>query len=146
MILLTIILWVLGGGVLAGLTASRSQALARWICLASLGTALALAVPLGLGRPAAGLPSDWSAEFFVPWIPALGIGFHLGLDGLSWLMVLLTLFLGILSVACAWTEVTERVGFFHFNLMWVLAGVLGVFLALDLFLFYFFWELMVVPM
>jgi NADH-quinone oxidoreductase subunit M len=145
MILLAMILLVLGGGVLAGLTASRSATLARWICLAALGTALALALPLG-GQPAAGLPSDWSAELRIPWIPALGVSFHLGLDGLSWLMVLLTLFLGILSVACAWTEVKERVGFFHFNLMWVLSGVLGVFLALDLFLFYFFWELMVVPM
>ena len=41
---------------------------------------------------------------------------------------------------------SERVGFFHFNLLWILAGIIGVFLALDLFLFYFFWELMLVPL
>jgi NADH-quinone oxidoreductase subunit M len=146
MILLALILLLLAGGAVAGLTGDRFPKFARWACLAALGGGLALALPLGGGTPAAGLPSEWAAELDLEWIPALGIGFHLGMDGLSWLMVLLTLFLGILSVGCAWTEIQERVGFFHFNLMWVLAGVLGVFLALDLFLFYFFWELMVVPM
>ena len=82
----------------------------------------------------------------IAWIPQLGIGFHLAMDGLSLLLVALTLFLGIISVVCSWTEVRERVGFFHLNLLWILAGILGVFLALDLFLFYFFWELMLVPM
>ncbi len=68
------------------------------------------------------------------------------MDGLSLLMVMLTAFLGIMSVAASWTEIKGRVGFFHFNLMWSLAGIIGVFLSLDLFLFYFFWELMLVPM
>lgn len=81
----------------------------------------------------------WLAEIRWSWIPRFGISFHLGVDGLSLLMVLLTLFLGILAVLASWTEVKSRVGFFHFNLMWILAGSLGVFLALDLFLFYFFW-------
>jgi NADH-quinone oxidoreductase subunit M len=49
-------------------------------------------------------------------------------------------------VACSWSEVRRRVGFFHFNVLWTLAGILGVFLSLDLFLFYFFWELMLVSM
>ena len=59
---------------------------------------------------------------------------------------MLTFFLGIMAVLASWTEIRERVGFFHFNLMWVLAGIVGVFLALDLFLFYFAWELMLIPM
>ena len=46
----------------------------------------------------------------------------------------------------SWTEIQEAVGFFHLNLLWVLAGIAGVFLAMDLFLFYFAWELMLVPM
>ena len=83
---------------------------------------------------------DWS------WIPQFGIQFHLAMDGLSLLLVLLTLFLGIVSVLASWTEITKGVGFFHFNLLWILAGIIGVFLALDLFLFYFAWELMLVPM
>ncbi len=68
------------------------------------------------------------------------------MDGLSLLLVLLTLFLGIVSVLASWTEITTSIGFFHLNLLWILAGILGVFLALDLFLFYFAWELMLVPM
>ena len=59
---------------------------------------------------------------------------------------MLTFFLGIVSVLASWTEITEAVGFFHLNLLWVLAGIAGVFLAVDLFLFYFAWELMLVPM
>ena len=80
------------------------------------------------------------------WIPQFGIRFHLALDGLSLTLLLLTFFLGVMSVLTSWTEIRQHVGFFHFNLMWVLAGVTGVFLAVDLFLFYLFWELMLVPM
>jgi NADH-quinone oxidoreductase subunit M len=68
------------------------------------------------------------------------------MDGLSMVLAALTLFLGIVAVICSWTEIRERVGFFHLNLLWIISGILGVFLALDLFLFYFFWELMLVPM
>ena len=81
-----------------------------------------------------------------PWIPALGIGFHLAMDGLSLLLVLLTVFLGMAAVLASWTEIERDVGFFHFNLMATLTGIIGVFIAMDLFLFYFFWELMLVPM
>jgi NADH-quinone oxidoreductase subunit M len=80
------------------------------------------------------------------WVPSFGIHFHLAVDGLSLLMLGLTFFLGIIAVVTSWTEIRERVGFFHFNLMWVLAGIAGVFLAVDLFLFYFAWELMLIPM
>jgi len=58
----------------------------------------------------------------------------------------LTFFIGILAVLVSWTQVHKRIGFYHFNLLWILAGITGVFLALDLFLFYFFWEVMLVPM
>lgn len=68
------------------------------------------------------------------------------MDGLSLLLVMLALFLGLISVLCSWTGVRKRTGFFHFNLLWSLAGVVGVFVSLDLFLFFFFWEVMLVPM
>ena len=71
---------------------------------------------------------------------------HFGLDGLSLLMILLTGLLGVLAVTCSWREVQRHVGFFHLNLLWIIGGVVGVFLALDLFLFFFFWEMMLVPM
>ena len=58
---------------------------------------------------------------------------------------MLTAFLGVVAIGAAWDEVQERPGFFYFNLLWTLAGVVGVFTALDLFLF-FFWEVMLIPM
>jgi len=75
----------------------------------------------------------------------LGISFHLAIDGLSLLMVVLTALLGVLAVGCSWGEIKKRVGFFHLNLLWSLGGVIGVFLAIDMFLFFFFWEMMLVP-
>ena len=61
-------------------------------------------------------------------------------------MVILTCFIGVLAILCSWKEIVQRIGFFHLNLLWILGGVLGVFMALDLFLFFFFWEMMLVPM
>ena len=88
---------------------------------------------------------NWLKQVDWPWIPALGIRFQLGLDGLSLWMVLLAGVLGIFSIVASWGEIKHRVGFFHFNLLLMLAGIIGVFTALDLFLFYFFWELMLIP-
>jgi NADH-quinone oxidoreductase subunit M len=85
-------------------------------------------------------------DYNVIWISQFGISFHFAFDGLSLLMLLLTFFLGLLAVIISWKEIDESVGFFHFNILWILAGITGVFLAMDLFLFYFFWELMLIPM
>lgn len=78
--------------------------------------------------------------------PRFGISIHLAIDGLSLLMVVLTGLLGVLAVLCSWKEIEKYQGFFHLNLMWILGGVIGVFLAIDMFLFFFFWEMMLVPM
>lgn len=56
------------------------------------------------------------------------------------------LFLGILAVLISWKEIQHRVGLYHFCLLWVLSGITGVFITMDLFLFYFFWEVMLIPM
>jgi NADH-quinone oxidoreductase subunit M len=96
--------------------------------------------------PAPGADPTWALEFKHVWIQRFGINVHLALDGLSLLMILLTGLLGVLSVLCSWKEIQRHVGFFHLNLMWILGGVVGVFLALDLFMFFFFWEMMLVPM
>jgi NADH-quinone oxidoreductase subunit M len=131
-----IVIPLLGGTV--SLMAGRRPALARWVALAAC--ALELALALALWRPGV------FVEQRVRWIPQWGISYHLAMDGLSLLLVLLTAVLGIAAVAASWREITERVGGFHFALLAILTGVIGVFLARDLFLFYFFWELMLVPM
>ncbi|MFB3829947.1 MAG: NADH-quinone oxidoreductase subunit M [Bryobacteraceae bacterium] len=143
MILLWLIVILLAGGVLAWLAARWRASLARWIALAAC--ALDLALSLGLwARGGAG--GRWMQEVSALWVPQFGIRFHLAVDGLSLLMLMLTFFLGALSVLASWSEIEEGVGFFHWNLMWILAGITGVFVAVDLFLFYFMWELMLVPM
>jgi NADH-quinone oxidoreductase subunit M len=149
MILVWLIVIPLVAGILAWLTARWSTQLSRWISLAAmaLDLTLSLAVWIRSGTTVgADTTTVWLAEVDWSWVPRFGIHFHLAIDGLSLLMLVLTFFLGIMSVLCSWTEIREKIGFFHFNLMWMLAGIAGVFLALDLFLFYFAWELMLIPM
>ncbi len=148
MTLLFMIAVLLAGGAAAWLLERRSVLWCRAACIAALAADLAvLLVVWASAAGGAGAPGTaWIAEMRWAWIPRFGIGFHLAMDGISLLLAALTIVLGIAAVVASWTEIDRRVGFFHFNLMWVLAGVLGVFFSVDLFLFYFFWELMLVPM
>ncbi len=122
----------------------------RWIALGTMLLALAISLWLwaigDYSLPPAGGHPEWTLEWQAPWIPRLGISFHLALDGLSILLVVLTNLLGLMAVICSWREINKYVGFFHLNLLWNLGGVVGVFIALDLFLFFFLWEMMLVPM
>jgi NADH-quinone oxidoreductase subunit M len=145
MILVYLIGILLIAGISAWLAARWSPQLARSISLIAIGADLVLATTIW-GRGSPGNTKAWLDEVDWNWVPGFGIHFHLAVDGLSLLMLVLTFFLGIMAVLASWTEIREQVGFFHFNLLWVLAGIAGVFLAVDLFLFYFCWELMLVPM
>ncbi len=149
MILLWLILILLLGGIAAWLAERGHSLWPRLIALFALGLDFVLAAIAWALQPhpftIAG-QGAWLVNLDWQWIPRFGIHFHLAMDGLSLLLVLLTCFLGLMAVAASWTEIKHRVGFFHFNVLWTLAGVLGVFLALDLFLFFFFWEIMLVPM
>jgi NADH-quinone oxidoreductase subunit M len=80
------------------------------------------------------------------WIPSLGIRYTLAADGLSLMLLLLTAFLGVLCVLVSWKAIEKKVSSYHFFLLLTLTGVLGVFLATDLFLFYLFWEVQIIPM
>jgi NADH-quinone oxidoreductase subunit M len=149
MILVWLIVILLVAGVLAWPAARLGPAWPRWISLLAVLVDLAWSVAFWLRRygQVEIIPQGhWLAQFNVAWVPEYGIRFHLAMDGLSLLMVVLTLFIGVMAVLCSWREIQKGVGFYHFNLMWILAGILGVFLAVDLFLFYFAWELMLVPM
>lgn len=154
MILPLLLLLPFVGGLLAWQAERVSLVMPRWIALFTMLAFLVIVCLIWLqgGYGSANLAAsisgspEWQLEFQAPWIPRFGISFHLGLDGLSLLMLLLTGLLGMLAVACSWKEIDNNVGFFHLNLLWNLGGVVGVFLALDLFLFFFFWEMMLVPM
>jgi len=80
------------------------------------------------------------------WIPSIGAQYLLGIDGISLLLILLTTLLGFLAILSSWTAVTERVKEYYIFLLALQTGMLGVFVSLDLFLFYVFWEAMLVPM
>jgi NADH-quinone oxidoreductase subunit M len=149
MILAWFIIILLAAGFLAWLFGQRHPLWARWIALGALAIDLVIGLTIWLWHPGQVALSGhgaWLIAVQWAWIPQFGINFHLAMDGLSLLLVLLTFFLGIMAVIASWSEIQAGVGFFHFNLLWVLAGIVGVFLALDLFLFYFFWEMMLVPM
>ena len=137
--ILALILLMLGAGAVAGFSERIHAAAPKWISLASFIVTLAWLGTAFLG-------GDAYANQYIPWIPRFGINIVLSMDGLSLLLVALTLFLGIVAVVSSWTEIKERPGFFQFNILWVMAGVVGVFTALDLFLFFFFWEVMLIPM
>jgi NADH-quinone oxidoreductase subunit M len=80
------------------------------------------------------------------WIDAIGVEYFLGVDGISLLLVFLTTLLGAIAVICSFTAIEEREKEYYFSLLFLQTGMLGVFMALDFFLFYVFWEVMLVPM
>ena len=80
------------------------------------------------------------------WIPSWGIQYYMGIDGISILMVLLTSFISMLAIASSWTAIETQVKQYYVFMLLLEVGMLGVFLAQDLFLFYIFWEFTLVPM
>ena len=93
---------------------------------------------------------DRSADFqFVEkaaWIPAIGVQYYFAVDGISALLILLTTLLGAISILSSWSAIHDRVRQYYVFLLLLQVGMLGVFCALDMFLFYVFWEVMLVPM
>ncbi len=152
MILVWLMLILFVGGIGAWLSESRGIGVPRVIALFAILLDLALVifmllVPDSIGlTPVSSEQGEWLVLFQADWIPRFGISFIFGADGFSLLLIALTVFLGLISLGSAWHEIKERSGFFYFNLLWTLAGVIGVFTALDLFLFFFFWEVMLIPM
>ncbi len=80
------------------------------------------------------------------WIPAIGVKYIFGIDGISMLLVMLTTLLGCIGALSSWTAIKERVKEYYVFLLLLQTGMLGVFMSLDMFLFYVFWEVMLVPM
>src|SRR3990170_8874225 len=80
------------------------------------------------------------------WIPSIGARYSLGIDGISLLLILLTTVLGFLAILCSWSAIEERLKEYYVFLLILQTGMLGVFMAMDFFLFYVLWEVMLVPM
>src|SRR6266568_9667564 len=80
------------------------------------------------------------------WIPSIGASYHLGIDGLGLLLVMLTTLLGFLSILSSWSAINERLKEYYAFFLVLQTGMLGVFMALDFLLFFVFWETVLVPM
>ena len=93
-------------------------------------------------------PSDGRWQFVVdrPWIPSWGVRFDIGIDGIALMMILLTTLIMVLSTLGSWTYIRTRTHSFYALMLVLTTGMLGVFMSLDLFLFYVMWEVMLVPM
>ncbi len=126
-----------------GLFLIRGEAVVRMYTMAVSVLELILAIPLFLGF---NFSSDFQFVERMPWVPQWGLEYHLAVDGISYLMVLLTLFTLPMCVLCSWTYISKRVKEFHFCLLFMTAACVGVFTALDFVLFYVFWEAMLIPM
>ncbi|MCG6925132.1 MAG: NADH-quinone oxidoreductase subunit M [Acidobacteria bacterium] len=131
------------GAIVVALTGRGSETLQKTLGLAfsALGFVLSLLLLSGF--------EDTAALQFVEqarWIPAWGISYHVGIDGLSLWLVILTTFLTPLALLGSWTSIESRVREFVIFMLLLEAGMIGVFVALDLFLFYVFWEAMLIPM
>jgi NADH-quinone oxidoreductase subunit M len=143
--ILTLIIFLpLLGGLLLLALRGKSDA-TRWLSLGVSLAELLLVVSLFFTNLVPGR-HGWLLIEDCAWIPRLGIRYSLALDGISLVLILLAAFLSVLCVLVSWKEIDDHVEAFHFFLLAMESGVLGVFLATDLFLFYLFWELQVVPM
>ena len=116
----------------------------RWVALlASLASFI-----LSLGLPFNFDPSTPKMQFVerFDWIPSIGVTYYFGLDGITLWLVMLTTLLSPLAILCSWTAIEHRIKEFFVFLLVLETGMLGVFVSLDFFLFYIFWEIMLVPM
>jgi NADH-quinone oxidoreductase subunit M len=139
-ILTALLVWPLIAALIVLVVPAR---LAKYVALAGSLVEFAISVPLWWTFvPSSGM------QFIVsrPWIQAWGINYTVGIDGISLFMVLLTTFLVPLSILGSWSYITKREGGFYSLLLVLTTGMIGVFVALDLFLFYVMWEVMLIPM
>src|SRR5450432_951916 len=126
----------------------ENKAAIRWIANFFALAGLLVSLPL--------VPWFWAQRFepgfkFMEgapnnWIPTIGAGYVIGIDGISFLLIMLTTLLGWISILSSWTAIENRVKEYYIWFLVLQTGMLGVFMALDFFLFFVFWEAMLVPM
>lgn len=128
----------------AGAILASGQRPARWIALATTLATLAASTPLYVG-----FDKTSSALQFVesrPWIPNWGVAYGMGVDGISLPFIFLSCLLSLLCVGASWTAIQDRPREFYSALLVAETAMIGLFAATNLFLFYVFWEIMIVPM
>jgi len=132
------------GAVLLSFVPKGREEVMRGIALAVAALTFVLSLPLYVGFD--GATSAFQFDEKYDWIPTIGAGYHVGIDGLSLLMVLLTTLLSPLVILASWNDIRQRVKGYLAAMLLLETGMIGVFCALDLMLFYVFWEAMLIPM
>ncbi|MGB1262901.1 MAG: complex I subunit 4 family protein [Cognaticolwellia sp.] len=148
MTLTFIMLALLMAGALAWRAEKYWQGSAKWIAVISL-MLLATVFTVFVASYGSTHHSDFSQLQVlsrVSWIATFNIEYSIALDQLSIILIALTWLLAIICVLVSWHEIQRNVGFYYFNLLATIAGIIGVFVAVDMFLFFFFWEVMLLPM
>lgn len=132
------------GAVIIAILPSRNPNAYRWIALLTTGInfALSLYTTLTFVRGQAGYQFEEKAR----WIDSIGAGYHMGVDGVSVLMVQLNGLLFLIAILVSWYPIQKRVREYYVAILLLNVGLVGVFCALDFFLFYIFWELVLIPM
>ncbi len=132
------------GAVLLALVPRRAEGALRGLSLGIAILTFIASLPLWFGFDAD--LADYQFEEVARWMPGLGVSYHVGIDGISLLLVLLTTLLTPVALGSAWHAIHDRTKEFVIAMLVLETGMLGVFVALDLFLFFVFWEAMLVPM
>ena len=143
-ILTTLVLLPLIGGVAVLFTSKKQPTQARQLAL--LVSLVAFAVSLLMWVNFDSTSADYQMVERYEWLPEFGISYHIGVDGISLLLVVLTTFLTPIALLCSWESVETRVREFSFFMLALEAAMIGVFISRDLFLFYIFWDAMLIPM
>ncbi|HET7753142.1 MAG TPA: NADH-quinone oxidoreductase subunit M [Anaeromyxobacteraceae bacterium] len=145
--LLTIVIFLpLAGALLSAFLPAGEPGQHRAIALTVSLITFFLSLGLWFGFDASPAAAEFQFETKVPWIASLGIGFHIGLDGVALLLLMLTTALTPLVVLSTWNAVQDRVKEFMIALLVLEMAMIGTFSALDLILFYVFWEALLIPM
>jgi NADH-quinone oxidoreductase subunit M len=143
--LLTVLIFVpIAGGLVVLLVPRGRDSSVRWLGLIASVAALVAAAVVFI-RFESGTAAVQFAER-AAWVPALGITYHIGVDGISLPLVVLTALMMPIALLSSWRSVTERVTEFTFSMLLLETALLGTFLSLDLILFFVFWEAVLIPM
>jgi len=134
---------LVGAALLLLIPSSKTQAV-RWAAFAISVITFVASIPLFTLFDAT-KPGMQFVER-APWVPSLGVSYSLGVDGISVLLILLTTFLSAISILSSFTAITDKVKAYYATLLVLETGMIGVFAALDLVLFYVFWEAVLIPM
>lgn len=122
----------------------RNATLIRWISLTTTVATFIISLPIYKHFD----KTTYKMQFVEnhPWIPSLNINYTVGIDGISVLFIILSTLLSILCVLVSWKAIQEKVKEFFIALLVTETAMIGIFVSLDLFLFYLFWETMLIPM